>query len=304
MAHVGTYDYLAIDITKYTDSSNLTAEQVAEFSEAFALFDENKDGRINLKQLVSILRALGQCLTKQEVETILSSHEGKNPDSSYEARHLPGAKHFDLSQVSVDGSVGFEEFLAFMTHRMRDYDGAVCMICHAQWSQLPDRCMASDAYECRYLDAPRLCCVFADYLGVRYETDTVPLSHALAVICGKAGSSQRGELMFDPLLLEADVLTKAAVRGEQLPSFAMALPRDAAQQIRKHIHPAICFFAGMRKRLSTGSSVPFFLRDVSCRRCLCSFLRCRLDRVGTISALDAQDLCLQTWYSTSDSTPK
>ena len=300
MTHVDTHGLLTVHATEYADTFNLTAEQVEEFAEAFALFDENKEGHINPKQLVALLRALGQCPTESEVQMMLSSHEGKTPESSFEARHLPGADRFDLSQVLVDGRVGFKAALAVIANRMRDYDGSVCMMCHAQWSQLPDRCNVSDAYECRYLDATQLCCVFADYLGVRYETDTVPLSHALAVICGQAGSSQRGELMFDPVLLAEDALSKAAVRAEKLPSFAMALPRGAAEQIRKHIHPAICFFAGMYKRLAAGGRIPFFLRDLNCRRCLCAFLRCRRDKVGMLSALDAQVLCVQTWYSASD----
>ena len=247
---------------EYAVTFDFTRSQIEEFGEAFYLFDETGEGYIRPQQLLLVLRALGQCPTQADMA--LSNNEATNNNSD-DRSHLPGAKR--VGPLVVDGRIGFRAFLAAMATRMKDYDGSICSICGAQWSQLPSRCDVTDAYECRYLDAMGLCCVFADYLGVRYETDTVPLSHALAVICGKTGSSLRGELLLEPDLLAdllaPDVLAEATSRAKQLQSFVMALPRDSAEKIRKHILPAICFFAGMRSRFAASGSMPFFLRDLS-----------------------------------------
>lgn len=65
----------------------------------FALFDYSGEGRIDHKELGTILRALGQNPTEAEVQDI-------------------------IGEVDVDGTgkLDFEEFLAMMAGRLRDTD--------------------------------------------------------------------------------------------------------------------------------------------------------------------------------------
>ncbi|KAK2143929.1 hypothetical protein LSH36_799g01062 [Paralvinella palmiformis] len=49
----------------------LTAEQVAEFKEAFALFDKDGDGTITYQELAHVMRGLGQNPTEEEVKTMI-----------------------------------------------------------------------------------------------------------------------------------------------------------------------------------------------------------------------------------------
>jgi calmodulin len=41
-------------------AAELTDEQIAEFKEAFALFDKDGDGTITTKELGTVMRSLGQ----------------------------------------------------------------------------------------------------------------------------------------------------------------------------------------------------------------------------------------------------
>lgn len=58
--------------------ANFTEDQIAEFQEAFALFDNRNDGMISVGLLGNVLRALGQNPTEQEVKKCCNQF--KNPD--------------------------------------------------------------------------------------------------------------------------------------------------------------------------------------------------------------------------------
>ena len=49
-------------------ASQLTEEQVAEFREAFSLFDKDGDGTITTRDLGSLFRSLGQNPTNNELQ--------------------------------------------------------------------------------------------------------------------------------------------------------------------------------------------------------------------------------------------
>ena len=49
----------------------LTAEQIAEFQEAFALFDKDGDGSISSKELGTVMRQLGLNPTEDELQEMI-----------------------------------------------------------------------------------------------------------------------------------------------------------------------------------------------------------------------------------------
>ena len=50
----------------------LTKEQISEFKEAFSMFDENKDGKITAKELLKVMRSLGQNPTEAELQNMIN----------------------------------------------------------------------------------------------------------------------------------------------------------------------------------------------------------------------------------------
>ena len=77
----------------------LTEEQIAEFKEAFSLFDKDGDGTITTKELDTVMRSLGQNPTEAELQDM-------------------------INEVDVDGNgtIDFPEFLSLMARKMKDTD--------------------------------------------------------------------------------------------------------------------------------------------------------------------------------------
>ncbi|CAO1638113.1 unnamed protein product [Parajaminaea phylloscopi] len=75
------------------------AEQIAEFKEAFSLFDKDGDGSITVKELGTVMRSLGQNPTEAELQDM-------------------------VNEVDADGngSVDFAEFIGLMARKLRDVD--------------------------------------------------------------------------------------------------------------------------------------------------------------------------------------
>merc|ERR1712188_340717 len=80
-------------------ADQLTEEQIAEFKEAFSLFDKDGDGTITTKELGTVMRSLGQNPTEAEL-------------------------HDMINEVDADGSgtIDFAEFLSLMSKKMKDAD--------------------------------------------------------------------------------------------------------------------------------------------------------------------------------------
>ncbi|KAL8624257.1 hypothetical protein ACOMHN_027563 [Nucella lapillus] len=77
----------------------LADEQVAEYKEAFLLFDKDKDGTITTSALGTVMRSLGQKPTDSELQDM-------------------------INEVDADGNgtIDFEEFLHMMARKMKDTD--------------------------------------------------------------------------------------------------------------------------------------------------------------------------------------
>merc|ERR1711988_1703920 len=82
-----------------TMADQLTEEQIAEFKEAFSLFDNDGDGTITTKELGTVMRSLGQNPTDAELQGM-------------------------INEVDADGNgtIDFPEFLSLMARKMKDTD--------------------------------------------------------------------------------------------------------------------------------------------------------------------------------------
>ena len=67
----------------------MTEEQIAEFKEAFSLFDKDGDGTITTKELGTVMRSLGQNPTEAELQDMINEvdADGKN-DCSFKSQQF------------------------------------------------------------------------------------------------------------------------------------------------------------------------------------------------------------------------
>lgn len=78
-------------------SDQLTEEQIADFKEAFSLFDKDGDGIINISDLPLLIRSLNQNPTNAEIQEM-------------------------IAEIDTEGSqkLDFPEFISLMARRIKD----------------------------------------------------------------------------------------------------------------------------------------------------------------------------------------
>uniref|UniRef100_A0AAQ4Q2B5 Calmodulin 2a (phosphorylase kinase, delta) n=1 Tax=Gasterosteus aculeatus aculeatus TaxID=481459 RepID=A0AAQ4Q2B5_GASAC len=116
-------------------ADQLTEEQIAEFKEAFSLFDKDGDGTITTKELGTVMRSLGQNPTEAELQDMINEvdADGKNLIGLYKnnllTTHLllcitgnPSSKIVFVFCLKGNGTIDFPEFLTMMARKMKDTD--------------------------------------------------------------------------------------------------------------------------------------------------------------------------------------
>ena len=63
-----------------SQADQLTEEQIAEFKEAFSLFDKDGDGTITTKELGTVMRSLGQNPTEAELQDMINEVDADGKD--------------------------------------------------------------------------------------------------------------------------------------------------------------------------------------------------------------------------------
>uniref|UniRef100_A0A4W5JTG3 Calmodulin 3b (phosphorylase kinase, delta) n=1 Tax=Hucho hucho TaxID=62062 RepID=A0A4W5JTG3_9TELE len=82
-----------------SQADQLTEEQIAEFKEAFSLFDKDGDGTITTKELGTVMRSLGQNPTEAELQDMINEVD----------------EMIREADIDGDGQVNYEEFVQMMT---------------------------------------------------------------------------------------------------------------------------------------------------------------------------------------------
>ncbi|KAJ9074306.1 hypothetical protein DSO57_1003097 [Entomophthora muscae] len=80
-------------------SDQLTADQISELNEAFALFDKNGDGSISVEELGEVMKSLGQNPTPDELQAMIKE-----------------------ADADGDGTIDQEEFQILMARRLQGCD--------------------------------------------------------------------------------------------------------------------------------------------------------------------------------------
>ena len=77
-------------------TEKFTEDQIAEFREAFQIFDKDHDGMISTKELGTVMRGLGQNPTENEIAQMI----------------------IDVDE-NGDGTIDFKEFLGLMAEKLK-----------------------------------------------------------------------------------------------------------------------------------------------------------------------------------------
>ncbi|KAK6911395.1 EF-hand domain [Dillenia turbinata] len=85
----------------------LTEEQIAEFQEAFCLFDRDGDGCITMEELATVIKSLGQNPTEEELQTMI------NEENEADEELREAFKVFDKDQ---DGYISARELRNVMVN--------------------------------------------------------------------------------------------------------------------------------------------------------------------------------------------
>lgn len=91
----------------FLQADQLTEEQIAEFKEAFSLFDKDGDGTITTKELGTVMRSLGQNPTEAELQDMINEVDA---DGTYNLYSLLHNKYLNLPNCFFVASFVYRTF--------------------------------------------------------------------------------------------------------------------------------------------------------------------------------------------------
>uniref|UniRef100_A0A8D3BMQ3 EF-hand domain-containing protein n=1 Tax=Scophthalmus maximus TaxID=52904 RepID=A0A8D3BMQ3_SCOMX len=94
-------------------ADQLTEEQIAEFKEAFSLFDKDGDGTITTKELGTVMRSLGQNPTEAELQDMINEVDADGEEEKLTDEEVD--EMIREADIDGDGQVNYEEFVQMMT---------------------------------------------------------------------------------------------------------------------------------------------------------------------------------------------
>uniref|UniRef100_A0A674ATD4 Calmodulin n=1 Tax=Salmo trutta TaxID=8032 RepID=A0A674ATD4_SALTR len=89
-------------------ADQLTEEQIAEFKEAFSLFDKDGDGTITTKELGTVMRSLGQNPTEAELQDMINEVDADDEEVDEMIRE---ADIDGDGQVNYEGQIGLAKMI-------------------------------------------------------------------------------------------------------------------------------------------------------------------------------------------------
>ena len=95
--------------------SNLTEEQIAEFKEAFSLFDKDGDGNITSKELGTVMRSLSQNPTEAELRDMINEVDADGNGTI----DFQGLWRLQVEALFCNCAA---EFLTMMARKMKDVE--------------------------------------------------------------------------------------------------------------------------------------------------------------------------------------
>jgi len=116
-----------------------TEDQIADYQEAFNLFDNRGDGKIQVTQIGDVLRALGQNPTESDVKKLSHQHRpdervsfdvflpilqsiSKNRSTDTAEDFIEGLRHFDKDGNGYISSAELRHLLTTLGEKLTDED--------------------------------------------------------------------------------------------------------------------------------------------------------------------------------------
>nr|CAD7193806.1 unnamed protein product [Timema douglasi] len=95
-------------------ADQLTEEQIAEFKEAFSLFDKDGDGTITTKELGTVMRSLGQNPTEAELQDMINEVDADVCDAATSGATTVAPENIKFFRCDVESELLLDQQVLYM----------------------------------------------------------------------------------------------------------------------------------------------------------------------------------------------